>query len=293
MSNVIDVVRSIVKDDATAPVGKAAPAGNGTQQSGPAAPAGNGNVVGNPSIPSSVSDAIVAEKKKAEHWQRKYERDTTSLRDQVSQLNAKFDGLTTGLGVKGVLPSDKPASRPFVDLDTSSIEEIVKKGVEESNPGYLTGAMRELMERTAAAAEKRATEAAQRNLEHTMEQQRVSARINAEFGAQVLDPDSDLRQRADEYAARAMRADPQILNKIPDLLYHCFASADRDLKVGEKAELETFRKQDVDRRARDEIERSRSALVIKARDDVAEKLKNKDIKGALIARLPWLQNKGN
>jgi hypothetical protein len=292
MSNPIDVVRSIVRDDPPAPVGKAAPAGNGTQQSGSATPAGNGNVAGNPSIPSSVSDAIVAEKKKAEHWQKKYERDTTALRDQVSQLSAKFDGLTTGLGVKGILPSDKPASRPFADLDANSIEEIAKKGIEESNPGYLTGAMRELMERTAAAAEKRATENAQRNLEHTMETQRVAARINAEFGAAVLDQDSELRQRADEYAARALRVDPQILTKIPDLLYHCFASADRDLKVGEKAELDVFRKQDMDRRAREELERSRSALVIKARDDVAEKLKNKDIKGALIARLPWL-NKSN
>lgn len=82
------------------------------------------------------------------------------------------------------------------------------------------------------------------------------------------------------------------MNKIPDFLYHCFASADRDLRAGEKVELETFRTAKAEREAREEFERSKSALMIKARNDVAEKLSQKDIKGAISARLPWLKNKG-
>src|SRR5262245_4388974 len=107
---------------ATATGGQAAPA-QAKQQLGVAAPA-SGATAGTPSSPS-LDSAIVAEKKKAEHWQKKYERDVGPLQETVSEFKAKLEGLVAGQGMNG---QAKPPARTIAELDDSAIDEIVKKG---------------------------------------------------------------------------------------------------------------------------------------------------------------------
>lgn len=268
--------------------GPAAPA-QAKQQPGAAAPGGNAKPVGSPSTPSS-DDAIVAAKKQAEHWRNKHERDVGELRQTVSQLSAKLEGLATGVAMNGQ-PAAKAPAKTFQDLDETSLDDIVKKGVEENNPGYIAESAKEYARRAAEKAEKRAVETARAEIIQTMETQRVYARVSNEFGAAVLDQDSELRQVADARIADLNRRDPDWMKKDPERLFDIFARADREIRASEKGELERLRKQETDRSAREEIERSTQVIATKARADVSELLAKGDKQSrreALAIRLPWI-----
>lgn len=264
--------------------GQAAPA-SGKQQSGSAAPAGNGNAAGNPSSPSD--NAIVAAKKQAEHWQKKYERDVGGLTERLAKLEGMAQGLS---GSQQVAP--KAPARTIEDVDDAGIEAIVKRGFEESNPGFVTESIREIARRQSQIEAKAAEERSRAHLEQTIERQRVNAKIASEFGAEeVLNEDSDLRQRADSYLSGLIRKDPKILEKVPDVAYLCFAKAKQDLAVGEKGELERLRRDEAQRLANDEIQRSSQQIAKRARDDVKELLDRRDMKGAISKRLDWIVGK--
>jgi hypothetical protein len=268
--------------------GQAAPA-QAKQQSGSAAPASDGKSVGSPSTPSA-GDAIVAEKKKAEHWRGKYERDVGALTETVQKLEAKLDGLATGVQLNSP-PAAKPQPKTFADLDDGSFEEIVKKGFEEQNPGYITESMREVARRAADKAEKRAVESAKSEIVATMAQQQVFSRISQEFGAEAQNQDSELRAVTDRRIADLNRKDPDWLKKDPERLYDIFARADREVRASERGDLDRLRKQESERLARDEIERSNQVIATKSKDDVAELLARGDKQSrreAYAKRLPWI-----
>ncbi len=265
-------------------VGQAAPA-QAKQQTGAAAPASNGTPAGSPSTPSSA-DAIVAEKKKAEHWQKKYDRDVGSLTERL----AKLEGLAQGIQ-QNAQPAQKGPAKTFADLDDQGLDAIVKKGFEDQNPDFVTASVREIAERIATKKAEEAEGRARQHLEVMQNKQRVAARISSEFGQDAINEESDLRQRADQYIARLVREDPQVMERSPEVVYLCFAQADRELRAGERTDLERLRKAESDRDAREEIERSHQVIATKAKSDVEERLKAKDIKGALRARIPWLQPK--
>lgn len=263
--------------------GQAAPAVSGKQQLGTAAPAGNGNAAGTTSSPS-LSDAIVAEKKKAEHWQKKYDRDVGTLTERL----AKLEGLAQGFSASQPA-APKPAARTIEDVDDGGIDAIVKRGFEESNPGFVTESIREIARRTSEKAAKDAETRQQAYLKQTMERQQINARIANEFGAEdVLNEESELRQRADTYISALMRKDPTILERVPDVAYLAFAKAKQDLSAGEKVELERLRKMEAERLAAEEIALSNQTIAKKAREDVKERLDVGDMKGAIRARLPFL-----
>ena len=56
-------------------------------------------------------------------------------------------------------------------------------------------------------------------------------------------------------------------------------------RQSERGELEGLRKAEASRQAREQLERSNQVSAKTIRDDVAEKLKNKDMQGAIRARL--------
>src|SRR6187551_2566560 len=77
-------------------VGSPAPAQQGNAVSkGTAAPASQGKPAGSPSTPD-LDAAIVAEKRKAEHWQHKHERDVGALTERLAKLEGLADGLSAG-----------------------------------------------------------------------------------------------------------------------------------------------------------------------------------------------------
>ncbi len=277
--------------------GQAAPA-QAKQYSGSAAPGSNATSAGKPSSPS-LEDAIVAEKKKAEHWKQKYERDVGDLRDSYSKLEAKLDGLTLGAQVNGQQPH-KAAPQSFADLDDSGLDEIVRKGIEESNPGFVTAAAREMARREAAKEAKASDERNRAHLQSVIEEQRVYARISSEFGQDALNKESDLSMLADQYARGLTRNDPDAIRKNPQLAYLCFAQAEREMRQGERAELDQFKKAEAERVARAEVERGRQAIASKARDDVKEHLDRfaqtrdkTDFKTALKKRLGGMRAFGD
>lgn len=273
---------------ATAGGGQAAPA-QAKQQSGTAAPGGNAKPAGSSSTPS-LEDAIVAEKKKAEHHRQKYERDVPALKDEVARLSAKLEGLAAGVSLNGQ-PAARAAAKTFADLDDSGLDEVIKKGIEDSNAGFISEAAREFARRAAAKAKSEAVVEARAEVSSVLEQQRVYARISSEFGQDALNADSDLRQNADARVAELARRDPEWFKKDPDRLFDIFARVDRELRASERGDLERLRKQEGERLAREEFERSSQTIATKARDDVADLLAKGDKQSrreALAKRLPWI-----
>jgi hypothetical protein len=269
--------------------GQAAPAGvPGKQQPGSAAPAGNGTAAGAPS-PQALQDAIVAEKKKAEHWRGKAKEEASNNAALQERL-ARLEGLAQGMTVSGT--SAKAPARTIADLDEAGIDAIVKKGFDEDNPGFVTESIREMARRAGEKAKQEAVAEARAEMTRTQAEQRVSARITSEFGqAAVLDEDSELRRLSDRNAARLLQADPDIFKKVPEALYQCFAAAQLELGAGDRGEFDRLRKQESERLARDEMERSTQVIATKAKDDVAELLAKGDKQSrreALIKRLPWV-----
>lgn len=264
--------------------GPAAPGSNAKPLPGAAAPASNGTPAGNPSIPPSEA-ALVAEKAKAEHWRNKYDRDIGSLKEQIAELK----GLAQGFQAR---EQPKEAPRTIADFDDSAIDEIVKKGVAEQNPGFVSEAMREIARRQADKAREEATRESRASYEQAMERQRVNARIASEFGAEaVLDENSDLRQRADAYLSNFMRKDKDAIVKNPELVYACFAAAARELEASDRTELQRLRQEAAERAAREEMELKAQHIQTTARDDVRELLAQgtKESKRlALRKRLPFL-----
>lgn len=269
-------------------VGTAAPAGNSKPLNGSAAPAGNGTAAGTPSSPSSDA-SLVELKKQKEHWQHKYERDIAPLRETVEQYKerlAKLEGLAQGIG--GGAPQKVPQT--FADLDESGLDEIIKKGIEDNNPGFVASAAREIARRAADEAATRAEKQAGANFTRTMERQRVNAQIASTFGQEALNEESDLRVRVEQLIAPRLRADPQLLDRNPEALYDVFARAAFEIRAGERDELGKFREAEAQRRAQLEAEQNRQVIATRAKEDVQEALKNKDIKGALRARLGQLRS---
>ena len=261
-------------------VGPAAPAGNSKQQPGTASPAGNGTDAGK-SSPAALDAALIAEKKQHEHWKNKYERDIGDV-DELKQRMGHLEGLAQGLSLGHPAPSQSP--KTFADLDKAGLDEVVKRAMEEGQHGLISSAMEEYATRAAAKAAKEAEERASKKFQGVLAAQQVAARVTNEFGADVMNESSDLRQRADYHVSRMLKANPQALEQDPENLYRCFAQADRELHAGEKSELERLRKADAERLAREEIERSRQTIQTKAKDDVKELLEKNDITGAIKAR---------
>lgn len=274
---------------ASAAGGQAAPA-PAKQQPGSAAPARTGTPAGSPSTPP-LEDALVAEKKKAEHWRQKYERDVGAIKADYDSRIAKLEGLAQGLST-GQPSAPKPSPKTFGDLDRTALSEIVKRGLEEGNSEYILSTVEELAERIAAKKADEVGQRAQRDMEHTLAKRQVAAKINTEFGPDVQNEESDLRRRADALVAQLTRADPQLIERNPDVLYLCFAQAERELRAGDKSELEELRKSRADALAREEIARSHQAIASKAKTDVQEILSGDSptkIKDALRARISWLR----
>ena len=263
--------------------GQAAPAVTGKQQPGAAAPAGNGATAGTPQSPSAEA-ALVEAKKQAEHWRKKYERDVNSANERL----AKLEGLAQGIGSQQPA-QPKPPARSIEEVDDSGFEAIVKRGIEENNPGFVTESMKEIARRQADAAAKAAEERQRDYFDRNMERQRVNAKIATEFGAEeVLNEDSELRQRADQYLAAIIRKDKTIIDRVPDVAYLCFAKAHQDLRAGEKTELEQLRRDRAEREAAEAIERSSRNFDKQVRDDVKSHLDAGDMKSAIKTRLDWI-----
>ena len=274
-------------ETATPSGGQAAPA-QAKPQLGSAAPALPGKTAGLPSAPSSEA-ALVAEKKKAEHWQKKYERDVAPLQEQLAELRAKFDGLATGFTVAQGQPAAKPAPKTFSDLDENGLREVLKRGMEDQNPDFIFTVAEQLAERIASKkigdAEQRATQFVEREFA----KRQAGARIVQDFGPDAVNEESDLHQRAMGYLADMRREDPQVMERHTNALYNCFKLAREDLRQGETAELTRLREEAAERQAREEFERSARTIRKERGDHVDELLKQGDRKSALREALPFLK----
>ena len=266
--------------------GLTAPAGNSKPSFGAVAPASNGTSTGAPSTPSSEA-ALVEAKRQAEHWRYKHERDTSALAERL----AKLEGLAEGSGI-GREPAPKQAARTINDLDDAGLDEIVKKGVAEQNPGFVSEVVREMARRAAEKAREEAIRQSRTDMEQMNERQRVNARITGDFGAEVvLDQESALRQRADALIGAVLRKDKDAITRNPEIAYACFAAAAREIEAGDRSELVRLRDEAAERAAKEEQVRQNQTFFAQKHSDVTDLLSKGDKaskREALKKMLPWL-----
>lgn len=263
--------------------GQAAPASPGKQQSGAAAPASNGTPAGNPSATPSAEAALVEAKKQAEHWRKKYERDVGATNERL----AKLEGLAQGFQANQPA-APKPPAKTLADLDSSSLREVVKKGFEDNNPEYVTAAVEELVDRIASQKSKDVEQRALDRMNLELRRRQVFSEIARDYPA-ASDEDSPLRQESDRLIGGY---DADVLKQHPELYAAIFAQANHRVSASDREDLGRLRKSEADRIAREELERSHQVIATQAKNDVADALGRKDIKGAIRTRLPFITERG-
>ena len=268
--------------DALNGVGLTAPAGNSKQPLGSAAPAGNGNAAGNPSSPS-LDNAIVAEKKKAEHWRGKAQAAESKIASYEERL-AKLEGLAQGLSVSGG-QNRQQAATSFSDLDDGALDEVIKRGIDDQNPAFISAAAREMARRAAEKSAESVSAKSRQDLEQLMARQRVNAQINQEFGPDAINEESELRQQAERILYESIGGNQSLLTSNPGIIYLAFAEADRRLRANDKAEFSRLKDAEAKRLADEELFKAQQAIHTKARDDVKDALSKGDLKGAMKTRL--------
>lgn len=268
--------------------GSTAPAGNSKPSFGAAAPASNGTLAGSSSTPSSEA-ALVEAKRQAEHWRHKYDRDTNYMKVEYDARIAKLEGLAEGSGI-GQAP--KQGARTIADLDDAGLDDIVKKGVAEQNPGFVSEVVREMARRAGEKARIEAVHQSREEHEQFSERQRVNARITGDFGAEVvMDESSPLRQRADALIAGVLRKDRDAITRSPEIAYACFAAAARELESSDRTDLARLRTEAAEREAREEQIRTNQTFFAQRRSDVTDLLNKGDKNSkreALKKMLPFL-----
>ena len=265
--------------------GPAVPGSNAKPLTGSAAPASNGNVAGSPSTPSAEA-ALVEAKRQAEHWRHKYERDVTPLTERL----AKLEGLAEGVSI-GRDPAKPAAPRTISDFDDAQLDDIVKKGFTDENPGFVSEVIREVARRAADKAREEAINMSRSEQAQFNERQRVNAQIVNEYGAVALDENSPLRQRADQLLAAVLRKDKVAITRAPELALAIFSQAAREIEANDRTELVRLREEAAARAAREEQVRNNQTFFAQRKNDVSELLARGD-KGskreALKKLLPFL-----
>jgi len=269
------------------------PGGNPNAASGIAAPATPGKPAGNPSTPSA-DDAIVAAKKQAEHWRNKYERDVgdaAALKERLAKLEGLADGISAGSS-----PSAPKNPQSWSDVDDAGLSEAIKRGMEESNPSLIDMATQERVRRATQKVRedlsKEAEERAQSAVRVAASKQQELSRIVNDFGAEVHDMDSELRKAADAiFYEKTRQMGEERARSTPGLIYDCFAQADRNRLIGQRAELDQLRQQNAQFQARQEFERGTTIGAARSSADVTDLLKQGKRKEAMRLALEKAQRK--
>ena len=219
-------------------------------------------------------DELNAQKK---WWQDRAERmegQMQSLEDRVAQMQATMS--TPGGGSpQGGMPSS------WTDLSDENLAQAYSWGGENGNYQAQFQAIGEFIRRATEKASEKVLERADQKLTNTQKISGVQQKVLAEFGDDAANQTSELWQRANQYAQQLQREHGQdALTRFPEAYYSCFAMADRDLRSGEREELQNLR-QEMQRIKEAQATEPGSIGATRLGTESANALKGGDIRGAI------------
>lgn len=185
-----------------------------------------------------------------------------SAEARIHELNAKanaFESELAAIKAQQAQPQTSPdeadsSPQSWGDIPKPRLREIAFEAAKEGNQAYYNAAMEELDRRSTSSAKDEAVNEVNETLRKRQYADQVADFIVNKYGDEAKDPSSKLRQRAEQYYAKAVQEHGKdTVEGIPDIQLMAFSAAYTDLHAGDQDELT---------RLRDENDRLKSSLNI-------------------------------
>lgn len=206
-------------------------------------------------------------------WQRKYE----DLSGRFDALEARVSQVGQNGDQKKSAPS--PIFTSYETLPQDDLEKIILMGPSE-NPGVYAAAQKEDRRRALTEMEQRLRQSNEAQYKASQLNTKAWDDVKKRYGAEIDDPQSSLRQRAEQYMAQMKREHGPNVVQDMNAQRLCVSLAHHDLHAQDPDELAA---------ARRELERAKQSQALesgvrgaaKLTDEVESRLKKRDIKGAV------------
>lgn len=210
-------------------------------------------------------------------WQERYEQNEARLQ----ALQEQVDMLQSTPAAQGGNVSQTGMPSSWQDLTDDNLSQAYAWGGENGNYQAQFQAIGEFIRRATEKASEKVLERADQKLTGTQRSAQVQQKVLSEFGDDAANQTSPLWQKANQYAQQLQQQHGQdVLQRMPEAYYSCFAMADRDLRSGEREELQTLR-QEVQRFKEAQATEPGSIGAVRLGTESANALKSGDIRGAI------------
>lgn len=219
-------------------------------------------------------DELNAQKK---WWQDRAER----LETQMQTLEERVSDLQNTMPAAGGQASQSGMPSSWTDLSDDNLAQAYAWGGENANYQAQFQAIGEFIRRATEKASEKVLERGRSEMTSAQKVAQVQQKVVSEFGDDAANQTSELWQRANTYAQQFQQQHGQdVLQKMPETLYSCFAMADRDLRSGEREELQSLRQQ-LQQVKEAQATEPGTVGAVRLGTESANALKSGDIRGAI------------
>jgi hypothetical protein len=219
-------------------------------------------------------DELTGQKK---WWQERAER----MEGEMQELKSEFADLRNTMAAPGGQAPQQGMPSSWQDLSDDNLAQAYSWGGENGNYQAQFQAIGEFIRRNTEKASEKVLERGRQEMTGAQKAAQVQQKVLTEFGDDAASQSSPLWQKANQYAQQLQQQHGQdVLQKMPETYYSCFAMADRDLRSGEREELQTLR-QEMQKVKEAQATEPGSIGAVRLGTESANALKDGNIKGAI------------